>query len=144
MKYYRDEWRVERGMHRFKRGSLPALPLFLHIPEHIKGLMLLLTIALQVLTLMDFAIRRELAKRGEMLGGLVPGNPKIKTARPTAERVLSQFKELNCLIEEKEGRVVGYMVEALTPLQEQILKLLKVPTDIYDLSFNRLVCREAA
>ena len=144
VRYYRDEWRVERGMHRFKRGSLPALPLFLRIPERIKGLMLLLTVALQVLTLMELVIRRELAKGGETLSGLVPGNPKMKTALPTAERILSQFKELNCLIEEKEGRVVGYMVEALTPLQEQILKLLKVPTDIYDLSFNRLVCREAA
>ena len=144
VRYYRDEWRVERGMHRFKRGSLPALPLFLRIPERIKGLMLLLTIALQVLTLMEFVIRRELAKRGETLSGLVPGNPKMKTARPTAERILSQFKELNCLIEEKEGRVIGSMVEALTSLQKHILTLLKVPTDIYDLSFNRPAFREAA
>jgi transposase len=144
VRYYRDEWRVEGGMHRFKRGSLPALPLFLRISERIKGLMLLLTVALQVLTLMEFVIRRELAKRGEMLGGLVPGNPKIKTARPTAERVLSQFKELNCQIEEKGGRVVGRMVEKLTPLQEHILTLLKLPTDIYDLSFNRPAFREAA
>jgi len=144
VRYYRDEWRVERGMHRFKRGSLPALPLFLRISERIKGLMLLLTVALQVLTLMEFVIRQELAKREETLSGLVPGNPKMKTTRPTAERILSQFKELNCLIEEKEGRVVGYMVEALTPLQEHILTLLKVPTDIYDLSFNRPDFREAA
>jgi hypothetical protein len=93
---------------------------------------------------MEFVIRRELAKRGETLSGLVPGNPKMKTARPTAERILSQFKELNCLIEEKECRVVGYMVEALTPLQKHILTLLKVPTDIYDLSFNRPAFREAA
>jgi transposase len=27
--YYRNEWLVERGFHRFKKGSLPALPLFL-------------------------------------------------------------------------------------------------------------------
>jgi hypothetical protein len=93
---------------------------------------------------MEFVIRRELAKRGEMLGGLVPGNPKIKTARPTTERILSQFKELNCLIEEKGGRVVGRMVEKLTPLQEHIPTLLKLPTDIYDLSFNRPAFREAA
>jgi transposase len=40
--YYRDEWLVERGFHRFKKGYIPALPL----SERIKGL--LLTIALQV------------------------------------------------------------------------------------------------
>jgi len=52
--YYRDEWLVERGFHRFKRGHIPALPLFLRLPERIKGLMMMLTIALQVLTLMEF------------------------------------------------------------------------------------------
>lgn len=41
--YYRDEYLVERGFHRFKKGSIPALPVFLQIPERIMGLMLLLT-----------------------------------------------------------------------------------------------------
>ena len=35
--YYRDEWLLERGFHRFKKGSLPALPLWLRLPERIKG-----------------------------------------------------------------------------------------------------------
>ena len=73
--YYRDEWLAERGFHRFKKGQIPALPLFLRIPERIKGLMLLLTVALQVLTLMEFMARRELAKSNETISGLVPGNP---------------------------------------------------------------------
>lgn len=28
--YYRDEWLLERGFHRFKRGRLPALPIYFH------------------------------------------------------------------------------------------------------------------
>jgi len=136
IRYYRDEWRVERGGHRLKKGSLPVLPLFLRIPERIKGLMLLMTIALQAITLIEFVIRRELQQQGETLTGLVPGNPKKKTARPTAERILAQFKELHCFIEENSDRVVGYLVEALTSLQIRILTLLNVPIDIYDLSFN--------
>ncbi len=59
--YYRDEWLVENGFHRFKRGSLPTLPLFLRIPERIIGLMLLLLVALQALTLLEFVARRNLA-----------------------------------------------------------------------------------
>jgi transposase len=86
LKYYRDEWTVARGFHRFKQGCLPVLPLFIRLPERIKGLMLLLFIALQVLTLMEFVVRRELAENKEKLAGLVPGNPKMATARPTAER----------------------------------------------------------
>ncbi len=92
--YYRDEYLVERGFHRFKKGSIPALPLFIRIPERIKGLMLLLTVALQVLTSIEHAARKELEESGESISGLVPGNPKMKTDRPTAERMLAQFKNL--------------------------------------------------
>ena len=134
--YYRDEWLVERGFHRFKRGHLPVLPLFLRLPERIKGLMLLLTIALQVLTLMEFVSRKELAKKDETISGLVPGNPKMKTSRPTAERLLSQFNNIHLLIEEKGEKFSGVMVEGLTFLQKQILSILQLPEKIYDLSFK--------
>jgi transposase len=132
--YYRDEWLVERGFHRFKRGHIPALPLFLRLPERIKGLMLLLTIALQVLTLMEFVSRRELAKKDESISGLVPGNPKMKTKRPTAERLLSQFGNLHLLVDEKERGVSATMVETLTALQKRILSILQLPEKIYELS----------
>ena len=85
--YYRDERLAERGFHRFKRGDIPVLPLFLRLPERIKGLMLLLTIALQVLTLMEFVSRRELAKKDETISGPVPGSPKMKTGRPAADLI---------------------------------------------------------
>ena len=135
--YYRDEWLVERGFHRFKKGQIPALPLFLRIPERIKGLMLLLTIALQVLTLMEFVFRQELAKNNETISGLVPGNPKMKTSRPTAERLLSQFNYLNLLIEERENSVTAVLLGGLTMLQKRILSLLGMPEEVYELSFTQ-------
>jgi transposase len=135
-KYYRDEWLVERGFHRFKKGHIPALPLFLRLPKRIKGLMLMLTIALQVLTLMEFVSRMELSKSGEPISWLVPGNPKMKTNRPTAERLLSQFDNLHLLIEEKGKKISGVMVEDLTFLQKKILSILQLPEKIYDLSFK--------
>ena len=135
--YYRDEWLVERGFHRFKKGNIPALPLFLRIPERIKGLMLLLTIALQAMTLMEFVSRRELAKNKESISGLVPGNPKMKTSRPTAERMLSQFDNLNLFIEEGKKSVRAILIGGLTQLQKQILSLLNFPEELYDLSFTQ-------
>lgn len=135
--YYRDEWLVERGFHRFKKGQIPALPLFLRIPERIKGLMLLLTIALQVLTLMEFVSRQELAKNNETISGLVPGNPKMKTSRPSAERLLAQFNYLNLLIEEKQKSITAILLGGLTPLQKRILSLLGIPEEIYHLSFSQ-------
>ena len=136
VQYYRDEWLVERGFHRFKKGHIPALPLFLRIPERIKGLMLLLTIALQVLTLMEFVSRKELSKGDETISGLVPGNPKMKTTRPTAERLLSQFNNLHLLIEQKGEKISTLLVEGLTSLQKQILSILQLPESIYSLSFK--------
>lgn len=138
VRYYRDEYTVERGFHRFKRGSLPVLPLFLRIDERIKGLVFLLFIALQFLTLMDFVVRRELAKTDEKLAGLVPGNPKMATARPTAERLLAAFKGLHLLVEKRGNTISGYRVETLSPLQEKILTLLEIPKEIYNLSFSKV------
>lgn len=134
--YYRDEWRVERGFHRFKQGSLPALPLFLRIPERIKGLMLLLSVALQAITLIEYVARRQLAAQQEELAGLVPGNPKMKTSRPTAERLLSQFTQLHLLIDESHSSVSGRLVEALNPIQLRILDLLGMPATVYAIAFS--------
>ncbi|MCU0643458.1 MAG: hypothetical protein MUC94_04295 [bacterium] len=73
---------------------------------------------------------------GESISGLVPGNPKMKTTRPTAERLLSQFDNLHPLIEDKGKRISAVMVEGFTTLQKKILSILKLPEEIYDLSFK--------
>jgi transposase len=135
--YYRDEWRLERGYHRFKKGSLPALPLFVRLDERIRGLMLLLMVALQVLTLLEFVAHRQLAVRKETIAGLVPGNPKMSTARPSAERILAQFTSLHLLIEETETLISCQLLEKLTPLQCRLLYLLNVPETLYSLTFNQ-------
>jgi hypothetical protein len=98
----------------------------------------LLFIALQALTLIEFVARRELAKTDENLAGLVPGNPKNARTRPTAERLLAAFKELNLFIEVKADTIVGHLVEKLSLLQEKILSLLQIPKEIYNLSFVKV------
>ena len=97
--------------------------------------MLLLLIALQVLTLMEFVAQRELAVQDEMLAGLVPGNPKMKTSRPSAERMLERFNNLHLLIRLGATHIEGKIVEALTQLQQRLLSLLGVPDTIYDMAF---------
>ncbi len=134
--YYRDEWLVENGFHRFKRGSLPTLPLFLRLPERIIGLMLLLLVALQALTLLEFVAQRSLKANKEEIAGLVPGNPKNKTDRPTAERLLAAFTKLHLVVETGQTEVRGYLNESLTPLQQQILALINLPETIFDFDFT--------
>jgi len=90
---YREQWQPERGFHRFKRGRLPALPVYFQDEQKIRGLMFLLTIALQVFTLIEFVVYRQLAAQKQSLAGLYEGNPKRTTERPTAERLLASFRE---------------------------------------------------
>ena len=135
IRYYREEWLVERGFHRFKQGSLPTLPLYIRLPERIKGLMLLLTLALQAITLIEFVARGNLAAgQNKTISGLVPGNPKMKTSRPTTERLLAPFEGLHLLIEQTPQRIRLSLVEDLNPLLTTILALLDLSPKIYDLS----------
>ena len=136
MAYYRDEWLVEHGFHRFKKGSLPTLPLFLRLDERIRGLMLLLMLALQALTLLEFVSQRQLKAKQETIAGLVPGNPKMKTDHPSAERILTQFEGLHLLVEETDTLVSAKMVEELTPVQRRLLTLLDIPETVYALGFS--------
>ena len=135
-RYYRNEWLVERGFHRFKKGKILTLPLYLRIPERIKGLMPLLTVALQALTLVEFVARHELAENNETLQNLVPGLPKMKIERLTVERLLARFDNLHLFVEENEALTIGRVLEPLTLLQNRILSLLKIPVYLCESSFS--------
>jgi transposase len=69
--YYRDEWLLERGFHRIKRGHLPALPIYFQNQDRIVGLMFLLMMALRVFTLIEFVVR-------QALGNLIDGQKSVQ------------------------------------------------------------------
>ena len=133
--YYRDEWLLERGFHRFKRGSLPALPIYFQNEDRITGLMFLLNIALRVFTLMEFVVRLALQQTQQSLAGLYDGNPKRKTNRPSAERMLQAFCHLNLYFLPDST----IFITPLSELQKQILSLMKMPESLYQIDL--LLCR---
>ena len=124
---YREQWQPERGFHRFKRGRLPALPIYFQDEERIRGLMFLLTIALTLFTLMEFVVRRQLTVAQQFLSGIYSGNPKRKTNRPTAEQLLTAFGDLTLYLH-SDGSTE---ITSLNSLQRQILHLMKIPESIY-------------
>ena len=125
--YYRDQWLNERGFHRFKRGSLPALPIYFQNQHRITGLMFLLNIALRVFTLMEFVVRQALIETEEPLAGLYDGNPKRKTNRPSAERMLKAFCNLTLYFLPNST----IFITPINALQKQILSLMKMPLALY-------------
>ena len=124
---YREQWQPERGFHRFKRGRLPALPIYFQDESRIRGLMFLLKIALTLFTLMEFVVRRQLAQLGQSLSGLYSGNPKRSTSRPTAEQLLTAFSDLTLYLYPDGSTEIS----SLNSLQRQILLLMKIPESIY-------------
>ncbi|MFB2767693.1 IS1634 family transposase [Pelatocladus sp. BLCC-F211] len=125
--YYRDEWLLERGFHRFKRGSLPALPIYFQNTNRITGLMFLLNLALRVFTLMEFVVKQALIETQQSLFGLYDGNPKRRTERPSAEKMLKAFCNLTLYFLPDST----IFITPINELQTQILSLMKMPESLY-------------
>ena len=127
---YRQQWQPEHGFQRLKGGLLAITPLFLRDEDRLRALLVLLSIALRVLTLTEFVVRRDLAATGEPLTGLYAGNPKRATTHPTAERLLKAFAPIT-LYRHDTDTAVWYEVTPLSPLQRRILHALGIPESVY-------------
>jgi transposase len=88
---YRDEWIIEHGFHRLKGVPLSLNPLFVKNDDRLVGLTNLLSIAVRMLTLIEFAVRQKLTQKQEKLVGLIENNPKKGIDNPTTERLLKTF-----------------------------------------------------
>ncbi|MBI3963312.1 MAG: transposase [Deinococcus sp.] len=127
---YRHQYLIERSFGRLKGRPLSLTPMYLQRDDHATGLIRLLTIGLQVLTLLEFAARRRLATTGTTLAGLYTGNPTRETAQPTGERLLAAFREITLTIWQDPHQTRRH-VTPLSPLQRHILALLALSTAIY-------------
>ena len=127
---YRQEWQPEHGFHRLKSGQLAIMPLFLRDEGRIRGLLVLLSLALRFLTLTEFCLRRDLAAAEETLQGLYAGNPARATAHPTTERLLKAFHNIT-LYRHKTATELWFEVTPLSALQRRILRGLDIPAAVY-------------
>jgi transposase len=127
---YRSEYQVERSFGRLKGRPLSLTPMYVQRDDHATGLMRLLSIALRVLTLLEFVGRRQLATAGAKLAGLYAGNPQRDTDRPTAERLLEAFQGITLTIIKGPHQTERH-VTALSPLQQRILGILGFSSALY-------------
>ena len=126
----RNEYLVEQSLGRLKGRPLSLTPMYVQRDDHATGLIRLLSIALRVLTLLEFVGRRQLATEGAQLAGLYAGNTKRDTARPTAERLLEAFREITLTIVEGAQQTYRHLT-ALSPLQPRILEILGFSSALY-------------
>lgn len=127
---YRDEWIIEHGFHRLKGVPLSLNPLFVKRDDQVVGLTNLLSIAVRMLTLIEFVVRQRLTQNQEKLVGLIANNPKKGIDNPTTERLLKAFDQINLTMIHLPDGIVRH-ITPLSDLQTRILELLGLSQTIY-------------
>ena len=135
---YNGGWSLERDFHMVKDVPLGIRPLFVREEEQIIGLTRLLTIALRLLTLFEIRVRVGLEEAEEELSGLYEGQPKRKTSRPTATRLLKAIARMEITLTRLEsGDDAKWYVSGRPSLLLRILELVGLSEEIYtDLASN--------
>jgi transposase len=127
---YRGQNRLEDNWSRLKGQPLGLTPMYLQQESRILGLVLLLSLALRLLTLLEWTLRKKLHENEETLKGLYPGQPGRQAKRPSAELLLKAFKGISLAIVEAAGEWAAH-IPPLTTLQEKLLDLWELPPDLY-------------
>ena len=121
---------IEHGFHRLKGVLLSLSPLFVKNDDQVAGLTNLLSIAVRMLTLIEFVVRQKLAQNHEKLVGLIANNPKKGIDNPTTERLLKVFDQIYLTIIHLPNGVFRH-ITPLSELQTRILELPGLPPTIY-------------
>lgn len=127
---YRDEWIIEHGFHRLKGAPLSLDPLFVKRDDQVVGLTNLLSLAVRMLTLIEFVVRRNLKQNKEKLTGLIENNPKKGIDNPTTERLLKAFDEITLTTVHLPNCIIKH-ITPLTTLQIRILELIGLSAAVY-------------
>ena len=128
---YREEYLVERGFGRLKGKPLSLSPMYVQSDQRATGLIHLLSLALRLLTLVEWRCRQRLAEQHESVAGLYAGNPKRTTSRPTAEALLQAFRLIHLSVVTL-GQQIHRHITPLSEGQQRILALLGVSPTLYE------------
>jgi transposase len=133
---YRGQYHIEDGWSRLKGRPLSLTPMYLKEESRMRGLVLLLSLALRLLTLLEWQVRQKLQDSEAKLQGIYPGQPGRQTSRPTAEMLLKVFKGISLTELEVAGQRSTH-VTPLNPLQKKLLRLWDLPADLFErISFH--------
>jgi len=128
---YRGQYRIEDDWSRLKGRPLGLTPLYLQDEVRIGGLVYVLSLALRVLTLVEWGVRERLRHEGAKVQGVYAGQPGRKTARPSAELLLRVMQTISLSVIEVNGQTHA-LLSPLTEVQKRLLELWDLPADLYE------------
>jgi transposase len=127
---YRGQNRLERVWSRLKGRPLSLTPMYLQEESRIQGLVLLLSLAVRLLTLLEGTVRQKLADADMGLTGLHSAQTGRYVSRPSAESLLRAFKNICFTVVEVAGQQTAHVTPS-TPIQLQLLDLWELPDTLY-------------
>ncbi|GAA4382618.1 IS1634 family transposase [Agromyces bauzanensis] len=127
---YHYQPNLERRNHLLK-GPQEVAPVYLETAHRIEALLLCHFLAMLTEALIEREIRTSMSNQG--LAG-IPLYPELRNCpAPTAPRILEIFNDIqrHQLIDH-DGQIVQTFEPELTDLQQQVLDLLHIPTNVYN------------
>jgi transposase len=133
---YRKEYKIERRIRNLKQEVCALLPIYLQKDDKIVGLVNLLTLLLQIVSIAEYRIAQSLKeeeqKEQQKLGGLYAGQPKLTTAKPSIRKIIEALSPIIFIAILNNNLVVKKVITNQTQLTEKIIELLRLPRNPYE------------
>jgi transposase len=123
LRKYKEQSCVEQSID-FIKSPMQIRPMWLHLPERIAALTLLVMIAALVATLLEQQVRRWIARTGGRVAGLMPENRD--NAYPTARALLRAFGNYALVVTRHEDGHEEMHFPRLGSVQQQIWDILRL------------------
>ena len=112
------------------KTELEVAPVFLKKPARILAFLDLVILALSIATLLERDLRQGMKRQGLKSMPLYPEERECQ--QPTAHSIMRAFQTVEKFeLMDQDNNLIEYFPPKLTPLQKQILDLMKVPLSLY-------------
>lgn len=129
---YRQQFKIEHQFHQLLNKCTALEPIYLQLPKRIIGLIRILMIALQYVTLIKYRLHEKMKTKGKpYLNNLIPGNKGRKVFKPSTALLLRAFNNITLVILKDIKGKVNRRVVKLTEVQLNFLELLDLDPKIY-------------
>lgn len=123
MSKYKQQVQVEQTID-FIKSPVQIRPMWLHSPQRLAGLTLLIMVAVLVAALVEYQVRRRIAKTGRLLRGLRPEGRD--DPYPTAKAMLKAFQHYAVVIVRYDQHYQEIHHPKLRPVQQQIWDIMEL------------------
>ena len=129
LRIYKKQPFLEKRFYTTK-SILEVAPVFLKSNKRIEAMMFLYFIGLIIVSLIERNIRKQMEE--EQIESLPILPSRMKTKAPTWNNIRFFFRSVHLAIITKGDKILQSTVKGVTELHHLILKLLKVPSSVYD------------